>query len=86
MGSFAGENLQSLQFKRDILKHVAALITDLVAARSFERDFDKYYGLIERARLNLKNRDYVSYVMRLKDCHVRGKSKVRKINAGPAGI
>lgn len=84
MASFVGENLMSLQFKRDILKHVAALITDLVTARSFERDFDKHYDLIELARLNLKNRNYASYVIHLKDRYTRGKSKANRINAGTA--
>ena len=60
------ENIQSLQFKYALLRHLADVIHDLaVSPDAFERDFDQHFRKLDQARINLTSRPYETYVMRL---------------------
>ena len=48
------ENLQSLQFKFDLIGHLADAIHDLVVSpETFERDFEKHFRKLLQTRTNL---------------------------------
>lgn len=60
------ENLQSLQQKLNLLKHLASVIHDLVVSQTtFERDFEKHFQGVSQARINLKTKDYDKYKAQL---------------------
>lgn len=71
------ENLLSLQFKFELLKHLADLTHDLVASlETFERDFDFHFRRLDQARTNLKRRHYSKYVDSLVARRMRHKHRV----------
>jgi hypothetical protein len=74
MASFKKENFMTLQFKRDLINHLASVINDLVISMAFDRDFDAHYRFIADARTRLETHDYNSYATRLRARHARGKS------------
>lgn len=56
------ENLQSLQFKFDLLGHLADAAHDLVVSpKTFERDFEKHFQKLFQVRTNLITKDYSKY-------------------------
>ena len=74
MASFKMENFMTLQFKRDLINHLASVINDLVISIAFDRDFDAHYKFIADATVRLQTHDYSSYAARLQARHARGKS------------
>jgi hypothetical protein len=76
MSAFKKENLLTLQYKRDLLTHLADLVNDLVVSKAFDRDFDFHYKLIAHARDRLANQDYSEYEVRLRDRYSRGRRKM----------
>ena len=74
MSAFKKENLLTLQYKRDLLIHLASLVNDLVVSAAFDRDFDLHYKPIAYARDRLANQQYSDYEVRLKDRYARGKA------------
>ena len=73
MAAFKQENLMTLQFKRDLINHLAALINDLVVSVVFDRDFDSHYARIAHTLSRLAHQRYVDYANRLQARHSRGK-------------
>lgn len=62
------ENLQSLQFKFDLLGHLADAVHDLVVSpETFERDFEKHFRKLFQVRTNLITKDYEKYKKSLVD-------------------
>lgn len=56
------ENLQSLQFKFDLLGHLADATHDLVVSpATFERDFEMHFRRLFQVRTNLVTKDYAKY-------------------------
>lgn len=56
------ENLQSLQFKYALLRHLADAIHDLVVSpATFQRDFDKHFKHLEQVQVNLRVKRYENY-------------------------
>lgn len=67
------ENALSIKFKLTLSTHIAELIHDLVAATSFERDFDRHYQGITSTRLNLRERSYEDWERRMIEKYKRGR-------------
>lgn len=60
------ENIQSLQFKLALLRHIGDVVHDLsVSPSAFERDFDLHFRRLDQARINLSTRPYEKYAARL---------------------
>ena len=74
MAVFARENFLTLQYKRDLLQHLASLINDLVASTVFDRDFDAHHRLIMHTRSRLRRQKYPDYVGRLQAKYARGRT------------
>ncbi|MEW5769456.1 MAG: hypothetical protein AB1831_03740 [Pseudomonadota bacterium] len=56
------ENLQSLQFKFDLLGHLADATHDLVVSpATFERDFETHFRRLFQVRTNITVKDYAKY-------------------------
>ena len=56
------ENLQSLQFKFDLLGHLADAAHDLVVSpQTFERDFEMHFRKLFQVRTNLRTKNYAKY-------------------------
>ena len=73
------ENIFSLQFKYDLLKHLADLTHDLVASlETFERDFDLHFKKLYQARTNLEKRSYSKYVDSIVARRMRHKQRADK--------
>jgi hypothetical protein len=66
------ENLLTLQFKRDLIDHIAKLINDLVVSVSFDRDFDTHYRQIADTSARLKTQNYANYAVRLQQRRAHG--------------
>lgn len=76
-----GENLLSLQFKRELISTIAEIVHDLAVSHpTFERDFDAHYRQIINTKLNLANRDFAKYKKLLIEKRQRGIAKRRTIN------
>ncbi|WP_244666073.1 hypothetical protein [Rhizobium ruizarguesonis] len=75
------ENLMSLQFKQDMMKHLSSLIHDLIVSpAAFERDFESHYVKLENAKRSLLNESYSRYEATLQ----RSREKFRsKLNTTP---
>jgi hypothetical protein len=82
MGAFKQENLMTLQCKRDLINHLAALINDLVVSVAFDRDFDAHYVRIAHTRSRLSTQAYSDYANRLRARYSRGKV-LRKTKGSP---
>ena len=75
------ENLMSLQFKQDMIKHLSSLIHDLVVSPiAFERDFERHYVKLENAKRSLTNESYSRYEAALQKSRERFRLK---LNAQP---
>ncbi len=56
------ENLQSLQFKYTLIKHLSDTVHDLVVSKAtFERDFDIHFKQLNQVKINLKRKQYSDY-------------------------
>jgi hypothetical protein len=56
------ENLQSLQFKYALVKHLADTVHDLVVSKAtFERDFDAHFKQLNQVKINLERKKYSDY-------------------------
>lgn len=56
------ENLQSLQYKYSLLRHLADAVHDLVVTPpTFQRDFDNHFKHLEQVRVNLSIKSYSQY-------------------------
>lgn len=56
------ENLQSLQFKYSLARHLADAVHDLVVSpQTFERDFEDHFKKLFQVRTNLVSKDYSKY-------------------------
>lgn len=56
------ENLQSLQFKYSLLRHLSDAVHDLVVSpATFERDFDTHFRHLDQVRINLSVKNYANY-------------------------
>lgn len=56
------ENLQSLQFKFALARHLADAVHDLVVSqRTFERDFEEHFKKLFQVRVNLVTKHYGKY-------------------------
>ena len=56
------ENLQSLQFKYSLIKHLADTVHDLVVSKvTFERDFDLHFKQLNQVKINLARKHYSDY-------------------------
>lgn len=70
------ENIVELQLNYAMFKAIAQLIHDLASSpKTFERDFDNNYKIIEQNKLNLHNRNYQDYCQSLIDRYERGKAR-----------
>ena len=68
------ENIQSLQFKLALLKHLADAVHDLVVSpKTFERDFEDHFRKLFQVRTNLVKKDYKKYERSL----ISGREKAR---------
>ena len=81
MSAFKKENLLTLQYKRDLLTHLADLVNDLVVSKAFDRDFDFHHKLIAHARDRLAKQEYSAYEVRLRDRYSRGRRKMEVIES-----
>jgi hypothetical protein len=56
------ENLQSLQFKFDLVRHLSDATHDLVVSpTTFERDFEVHFRRLFQVQTNLRTKDYKKY-------------------------
>lgn len=70
------ENLQSLQFKYSLIKHIANAINDLVVSPvTFERDFEVHFRKLFQTQINLKKKSYEKY----KNSLVSKKERARTV-------
>ena len=77
------ENLESLVFKFQLLKHLADTTHDLVVSRpTFERDFEVHFGKLIQVRKNLQSKDYANYEAALVRRRQRGRQKARQSTSG----
>ncbi|WP_019567307.1 hypothetical protein [Agrobacterium sp. 10MFCol1.1] len=76
------ENALSIKFKLQLIESMSDLIHDLVAATSFERDFDYNYRLITTARTNLLRRDYSKWEAAMIEKKRRGRQKRNEAISG----
>ena len=75
------ENIQSLQFKYALLRHLGDVIHDLaVSPGAFQRDFDQHFRKLDQARLNLVSRPYEKYAARLVATRRRHREGKRPIS------
>lgn len=75
-----GENLLSLQYKRELISTIAEIVHDLaVSCPTFERDFDSHYKQIMHTKANLANREFAKYKKVLIEKRQRGIAMRRKI-------
>lgn len=73
------ENIQSLQFKYSMIRHLSDTIHDLVVSpEAFERDFDKHYRMLEQARVNLHKRKYSDFETKLQTSREKGRLRSQK--------
>jgi hypothetical protein len=76
MNTLKSENLLSLQYKKQLITHLADIIHDLIVSKpAFERDFNNHYKYIINTRRNLRTRDYEKYLRQMKAKFERGKIK-----------
>lgn len=82
------ENALSIKFKMTLIGSMSNLIHDLVAATSFERDFDLHYKHVIMAKTNLRRRSYESwkYAMAAKRRRGRAKRDVAIAAGAPDGV
>lgn len=76
------ENLQSLQFKFDLIGHLADATHDLVVSPiTFERDFEMHFRRLFQVRTNLVTKDYKKYEHALVESRraARASKKIKKI-------
>lgn len=78
------ENALSIKFKLSLIESMSDLIHDLVAATSFERDFDVHFRRISNMRTNLLRRDYAKWVSSMVEKKRRGRQKRDQAIAGSA--
>jgi len=72
------ENIVSLQIKYKLFRSLAQTIHDLaVSPKTFERDFDNNYRIIEEQQNNAHNRDYDKYKQSMREKYKRGIEKRR---------
>lgn len=69
------ENALTVKFKIAMISSMSDLIHDLVAASSFERDFDLHYRHVITARMNLQRRSYESWRQMMVEKKRRGKAR-----------
>lgn len=70
------ENIQTLHFKYDLLKHLANLIHDLVvSSRTFERDFEIHYKKLKQVQINSTKKTYADYEQKLIQNRIDGRKK-----------
>lgn len=73
------ENLQTLQFKFDLLNHLVEATHDLVVSpKTFERDFDIHFDKLLQVRENLVNKDYRKYEKSLIDKRQRARIALKQ--------
>jgi len=75
IAAMAQENALSIKFKVALIAGLSDLIHDLLAATSFERDFDRHYHRIVTTRTNLERRSYSSWRQGMIEKHIRGREK-----------
>ena len=69
------ENFQSLQFKLQLLGHLADAVHDLVVSpQTFERDFEVHFRKLFQVRTNLVTKDYKKYEKSLVDSRKRARA------------
>jgi hypothetical protein len=72
------ENALSLQFKQQLLEHMASAIHDLIVSPpTFDRDFDHHFSLIVQLRARIKRDFYVDWVSSLRAKHAEGRRRNR---------
>jgi hypothetical protein len=76
------ENALTIKFKLALIESMSNLIHDLVAATSFERDFDANYRKITAARVNLLRRDYSKWETAMIEKKRRGRQKRNEAISG----
>lgn len=70
------ENLQSLQFKLQLIGHLADAAHDLVVSpATFERDFETHFRKLFQAQTNLTKKDYSIYEQSLIDSRQRARAE-----------
>lgn len=68
------ENLQSLQFKRALIEHLANAVHDLVVSpTAFKRDFESHFAKLLQVRTNLITKDYEKYEAKLVELRQRAR-------------
>jgi hypothetical protein len=68
------ENLQSLQFKFDLIRHLAEATHDLVVShRTFVRDFELHFKKLFQVRINLVTKKYTKYEKSLIDSRTNAR-------------
>lgn len=75
IGSLNQENALSVKFKIALIEDLSNLIHDLVAATSFERDFDLHYRHIVATRTSLQRRSYEHWRQSMIEKRERGRQK-----------
>jgi len=77
------ENLQSLQFKFSLIRHLADTVHDLVVSQAtFERDFESHFKKLLQVKTNLKTKDYMKYKL----CLIKSREKARFARKSNKGI
>lgn len=77
------ENIQSLQFKFDLLGHLADAAHDLVVSpKTFERDFEKHFQKLLQVRTNLVMKEYIKYEKSLVDSRRAARATKKKARVG----
>lgn len=75
IASMAHENALTVKFKLSLIGSLSALIHDLVAATSFERDFDTHFRRVIITRTNLQRRSYQEWERSMVEKKVRGRQR-----------
>jgi hypothetical protein len=71
------ENLQSLQFKYDLVRHLADAVHDLVVSpRTFERDFEMHFRKLLQVKTNLTKKSYAKYEQALIQSRQRARAQM----------
>jgi hypothetical protein len=76
MDALRNENLFALKQKMKLIDAVCAAVHDLsVSLPTFDRDWDKHFGLVEQIRTNLVTRPYETWAQQVRDKSQRGQAR-----------
>lgn len=77
------ENLQTLQFKRALIGHMADVVHDLVVSpTTFERDFETHFRKLYQVKTNMRTKSYAKYEATLIESRQKARA-ARRISPTP---